>query len=180
MKYFTALLTIALIVFSVIPANAQRGMKHQGQGRMMSPDSSRGMMGGQGMMRGMMGRGMMDEQPMMKVMMMVNVLPDMQEPLSLTEDQANKLIDMRADFQKKQIDYKAGLRKKRNNLEKMMKQDAAAEKIRERLKDCSDIRIDMYVAAYKTAKKMKSVLNDEQKENLKAMVRQRYGMMEWK
>ena len=204
MRLFTAVFTIALTAFFLVPVSAQQGMQHAGSSQMMPSDSTDampGMMGGgmmhsgmkgRGMMQsgmmsgmtgrgmmhgGMMGCGMMQQSPMMNVMMMVKMLPEMQEELTLTQNQSKKLIDMRADFQKQQIDYKTDLRKKRVDLENMLKQEATAGQIKKQMQFCSNIKIDMHIAAYETLKKMKSVLNDEQKDMLDSMSPRRYGMM---
>lgn len=206
MKLFTAVFSIALTIFFIIPVYAQQGMHHWGADQMMSTDSTVGMPGmagsqsmmsgakmhgrmmGQGMMSGMRGRymmsggrmsGMMGQQPMMKYMMLVKKLPDMQEMLSLTENQAKKLIDMRADFQKQQIDYKTDLMKKRVDLQNMLEQEATAGQIKKQMQFCSEIKIDMHIAAYETVKKMKTVLNNDQKEMLESMSQQQYNMMNW-
>jgi len=121
--------------------------------------------------------GMMGQQPMMKYLMLVKMLPNMQESLSLTENQAKKLIDIRADFQKQQIDYKTDLMKKRVDLQNMLKQEATTGQIKKQLQFCSETKINMHVATYETVQKMKSVLNEEQKEMLETMIQQNYGMM---
>ncbi|MDZ7723010.1 MAG: hypothetical protein U5R06_09460 [candidate division KSB1 bacterium] len=196
MRLFTAVFTIALTAFFLVPVSAQQGMQHAGSSQMMPSDSTDempGMMGrgmmhsgmkGRGMMQngmmsgmmsrgmmhgGMMSCGMMQQSPMMNVMMMVKMLPEMQEELTLTQNQSKKLIDMRADFQKQQIDYKTDLRKKRVDLENMLKQEATAGQIKKQMQFCSNIKIDMHIAAYETLKRMKTVLNDDQKEMLKSM-----------
>ena len=184
MKNLAIVLT-AIFLLAGLSSNAQM---HQGgnqqsgqkQGMMMQ---GKGMMQG-GMMKGMMcpmHKGMMGQQMPMKIYMMtVKMLPKMQSKLSLSQEQTEKLIDMQTSFKKQQIDYKADLAKKRMNLQNMMMNDASADDIKSQLQACSTIKINMKVAAYETANKMKSVLTDEQKDNLQNMMgnmMQQGGMM---
>ncbi len=135
-----------------------RGMMHQGMtGRM-----NRGMMGG----RGMMGAQM----PLRKYMMMVNLMPSMDQKLSLTDDQVSQLLDMQTNFKKQQVDFRADMARQRMKMQNLMKSDASAAQLREQLQQCSDIRINMQVAAYETYHKMKDVLNDNQKDQLNRMM----------
>ncbi|HYW95101.1 MAG TPA: hypothetical protein VE870_05910 [Bacteroidales bacterium] len=136
--------------------NSYMGMMHR---NMMS-----NMSGGfhQGMTANMM--------PMQKYMMMVNMMPAMQQKFSLTDDQVSKLIDMRTDFKKKQVDYQASLAKERMKLSALLKENGSPGDIHEHLQKCSGIRTDMQVAAYETYMNMKGVLNNDQKEQLKGMM----------
>lgn len=176
-----AILATVMFFLTGFTANAQM---HQGksqksgqkQGMMMQ---SKGMMEG-GMMKSIMcpmHKGMMGQQmPMKKCMMAVNMLPNMQSQLALSKDQTEQLIDMQTSFKKQQIDYKADLTKKRMKLQNMLKNEANADEVRSQMKACSETNINMKVAAYETASKMKSVLTDEQKEQLKNMMMQQDNM----
>jgi hypothetical protein len=148
------------------------------------------------MQGGMMNNGMCpmcgqminQDMPMQKYGMMINQLPEMQQQLSLTDDQVNKLYDLQAEFKKQQIDMQAELRKKQMKLKSLLADMANASQIKEQLKDCSETRINMGIAAYETAGKMQSLLNNDQKEQLKskmmhmqnqdAMMQNRSGMMQ--
>jgi hypothetical protein len=85
---------------------------------------------------------------------------------------------IREKVKKQQIDYKADLTKKRMNLQNMMMNEASADDIKTQLQECSNTKIDMKVAAYETANKMKSVLSVEQKDKLQNMMMQQGDMMQ--
>lgn len=186
MKKTTLIVTTFLLVAG-LTVNAQTGHEH-GQ-KSKEPQSTTmqksGMMQG-GMMQGMMnkemcpmcGQMMNQDMPMQKFGMMVNHLPTMQQQLSLTDDQVNQLYDLQTDFKKQQIDYQAELRKKQMKLKGLLNDMAPATQVKNQMKDCADTKINMKVAAYETAGKMKAVLTKDQKEQMKNMMMQQGGMME--
>lgn len=133
--------------------NKDRGMEGMNEGMM-----SEGRMGGQGMM--------MQNMPMRKHMMMIKMLPNMQDKLSLTNDQVNELIDMKASFEKEQADFKAEMSRKHMKLNDLLKDEAPAGEVESQLKQCADSRVEMHVAAYKTAQQMKEVLDEEQRKEV--------------
>lgn len=161
---------------------------NRGMGNMMMPGCMymmQGNMMGQGMMgQGMMGRGMMgqgrmgrmnhgmmgSQMPMQRYMRMVNLMPFMGQKLSLTDEQVSQLIDMRTAFKKQQVDFMADLAKQRMKMQDLVKNEASTAQLKEQLQTCSDIRINLQVAAYETFNKMKGVLNDNQKEQLQGMM----------
>ena len=159
----------------------QNNNQNQQQGMMMQRG---GMMQG-GMMQGMMGNGMCpmcgqmmgQNMPMKKYGMMVNRLPNMQEQLSLSDEQVETLLDLQTEFKKQQIDYSADLRKKQMKLESLLADNASASQVKNQIETCSETKINMKVAAYKTAGEMKAVLNSDQKEQLKNNMMQGGGMM---
>lgn len=140
----------------------------------------------QGMMQNMMDDGMCpmcaqmmkQQMPMKKYMMMVNKLPDMQDQLSLSDEQVNQMIDLQAAFKKQQVDYQATLTKKQMQMQKLLKSNAAASDVKKQMKQCADTKVDMKVAAYETAGKMKALLTDEQNDKLQNMMMQHSGMMQ--
>jgi len=157
----------------------QEFMQHNMQGNMQ--ENRMGMMQGnmmQGGMCPMCGNMMDQEMPMQKYMMMVNRLPDMEEQLSLSQDQVEKLIDMRANYKKQPIDLRAVLAKKQRNMQGLMKSNASADEVRKQMKDCADIQINEKVAAYETAGKMKALLTDEQKAKLQTLMDKQAEMMQ--
>ena len=161
-----AIVATAVFFLEGFAANAQMH-----QGRMNQSGQQQGMMGP--MHQGMMGQQM----PMKKYMMTVNMLPNMQSQLSLSQDQLGELIDMRASFKKQQVDYQADLTKKRMKLRNLLDSDASAEEVRSQMQACSETKINMKTAAYETANQMKSVLTKEQQEQMKSMMMQQGGMM---
>jgi len=155
----------------------QNNMQNQKQGMMMQNN---------GMMQGMMGNGMCpmygqmmnQNMPMQKYGMMVNRLPNMQEQLSLSDEQVENLLDLQTEFKKLQIDHKAELRKKQMKLKSLLDDNASVSQVKNQMEACSETKINMKVAAYETAGKMKAVLNSDQKEQLKNMMMQSGGMMQ--
>lgn len=178
---------VTALLFSIgFTANAQVGHEHgnnksQEQGMMMQKS---GMMQG-GMMQSMMGNGMCpmcgqmmgQNIPMQKYGMIVNRLTNMQEQLSLSDEQVETLLDYQTEFKKQQIDYQAELRKKQMKLKSLLADNASASQVKNQMEACSETKINMEVAAYETAGKMKAVLNNDQKEQLKNNMMQGGGMM---
>lgn len=171
----------ALLLMMGYTASAQTGHDHnnkqdQQQGMMMQKS---------GMMQGMMGDGMCpmcgqmtgQDMPMQKYGMMVNHLPNMQQQLSLKNDQVEKLLDLQTGFKKQQLDYQAELRKKQMKLKNLLADNASASQVKNQMEACSETKINMKVAAYETAGKMKAVLTNEQKEQLQNMMVQQHGMI---
>ena len=180
------IIATALLFMAGYSASAQmmgqKNNQNQKQGTMMQ---NSGMMQGGGMMQGMMGNGMCpmcgqmmnQNMPMKKYGMMVNRLPNMQQQLSLTDDQVNQLFDLQTEFKKQLLDYQADLRKKQMKLKSLLADNASASQVKNQMEACSETKINMKVAAYETAGKMKAVLNNDQKEQLKNMMMQQGGMM---
>ena len=177
-----AFIAAAVFFLACLTANAQMGQGddlQSGQqypmmmhGGMMQP----GMMmhgGGGGMMHGgmcPMQQGMMGAMPMKKYMMQVHMLPGMQTQLSLTSQQTEELIDLQTSFKKQQLDYKADLARQRVRMQSLLAGSPAADEIKNHLQACAEIKINMHMAAYETAKKMKSVLTGDQAEMLENMM----------
>lgn len=173
--------TLAMILTTVFflsgfTAEAQMGqMQTQQQQSMMQ----------QGMMQNMMSNGMcpmcgkmmQQPMPMKKYMMMVNKLPSMQEQLSLSDEQVNQMIDLQTAFKKQQVDYQADLTKKQMQMQKLLKDNAPAAEVKKQMTQCAETKVDMKVAAYETAGKMKALLTAEQKDKLQNMMMTQQGSM---
>ena len=173
MKKLAILVTVILFMVD-FSANAQ--MHHgnnQKQDQMQGKMMQKGEMMQGGMMQGMMGQQM----PMKKYMMTVNMLPQMQSKLSLSQEQTEKLIDLQTAFKKKQVEFKGDMAKKRMELQNLLDQNASVNEVRSQVEKCTNIHVNMMVAAYETANKMKSVLSDTQKEQLKNMMSSKGSMM---
>jgi len=164
------IIATALLFMAGYTASAQTGHDHNNK----QDQKQSMMMQKSGMMQGMMNQDM----PMKKYGMMVNRLPNMQQQLSLTDDQVDKLYDLQAEFKKQQIDFQSELRKKQMKLKNLLDDMASANQVEKQMKDCADTKISMKVAAYETAGKMKAVLNTDQKEQLQNMMMQQGGMMQ--
>ena len=164
MKKLAVLVTVILFLAG-FTANAQM---HHGN------NQKQGMM----MQKGEMMQGMMGQQiPMKKYMMTVNMLPQMQSKLSLSQKQTEKLIDLQTEFKKKQVEFKGDMTKQRMVLQNLLDQNASTDKVKSQIEKCTNIHINMMVATYETANKMKSVLSDTQKEQLKNTM-MKGGMMQ--
>lgn len=190
MKKLIVILTTVLF-FLGYTANAQMMGQNNNQDQPWGMMMQRG-----GMMQNMMGNNMCpycgqminQNSPMRKYTMIVNRLPGMQQQLSLKDDQVEKLIDLQGAFKKEQIDYMAELRKKQLVLKNLLANDASETQVKNQMEACSKIKINMKVAAYVTAGKMKDVLTDEQKKELQNTLwtggtmrnrMMRGGMMNW-
>jgi hypothetical protein len=151
----------------------QQGMMMQNSGMMQQGTMQGGMMKGDMMDKGMCpmcGQMMNQKMPMKKYMMMVNKLPNMQQQLSLTDDQVNQMIDLQTEFKKQKVDHQAALTKNQMKMEKLLKNHASASEVKKQMQQCADFKINMKVAAYETVGKMKALLSGEQKEQLKNMM----------
>jgi Spy/CpxP family protein refolding chaperone len=109
-------------------------------------------------------------QQMMPYLETVKRLPGMQQELSLNDDQVIKLIDLQTAFLKQEVDLKADMIKEELKLKTLLQSDASAKDISEQLKSCAASHIDIGVAAYETANKMKTILNDTQKKEMNEVV----------
>lgn len=181
-----ALIAAGVFFLACLTASAQTGQQEdmqsgQQQQSMMQQGMKKGGMMQGGMMQGGMGsmpHGMMGSMPMQVSMIMVNMLPEMDEQLSLTEEQTDQLIDMRSEFKKQQVDHQADMTKQKNKLQRMIDEDAPADEVRKQMKACSDIMINMHSAAYETEQEMNAVLTDEQQEELEVIMEEHDEMMQ--
>jgi hypothetical protein len=178
----TTLIAILILLSGTLTTNAQMDkqskQKTKEQEKMMMHQEEKEMTGMQGkmmpdmrmmpmMQRGMMpmhGNMMMQDMPMQRYMMMVEILPKMQTKLSLSSEQTKKLIDMKAAFEKQQVDMNTEMTERHNALKDLLKNEASVSEVEAQLQNCSQARVKMHVAAYETAMKMRKVLNEEQRE----------------
>ena len=138
------------------------GMMHGG---MMGQGRMGGMMGHMGMM--MQGEmGMSD--PMHRFFKVVHHLPDLAGKFNLTDDQKLKLDEIRADFLKRQADWKAALEKSRIDLKLLLEKKASAKEIQRNLQSYYRTKVEMQLAAYQTAAKMKALLTPDQRKQLES------------
>ncbi|MCB2206798.1 MAG: Spy/CpxP family protein refolding chaperone [Bacteroidetes bacterium] len=168
MKKLAMILTTVFFLsgFTVEAQMGQMNNKQSVQQGMMQ----KGMMGNE--MCSMCGKMMQQQMPMKKYMMLVHKLPAMQEQLSLSDEQVNQMIDLRTAFKKEQVDYQATLSKKQMHMKKLLNSNASAAEVKIQMEQCADIKVDMKVAAYETAGKMKALLTDDQKDKLKNIMMQ--------
>ncbi len=187
----TTLIAILIMLSGTLTANAQMDkqskQKSMDQKQMMMHQEEKEMTGMQGnlmpmMQRGMMpmhGNRMMQDMPMQRYMMMVKMLPKMHAKLSLSSEQTKELIDMKAAFEKQQVDMNTEMTERHNALKDLLKKEASVSEVEAQLQNCSQARVKMHVAAYETAMKMRKVLNEEQREKAcKMMDDDSDGMMQ--
>ena len=175
MKKLAMILTTVFFL-SGFTVEAQMGQMHNKQSVQQQGMMQRGMMGNG--MCPMCGKMMQQQMPMKKYMMMVHKLPAMQEQLSLSDEQVNQMIDLQTAFKKQQVDYQATLSKKQMQMKKLLDSNASAAEVKTQMKLCADTKVDMKVAAYETAGKMKALLTDDQKDELKNIMMQQGSMMQ--
>ena len=187
MKTVTLIVTTFMLVAG-LTVNGQTEHEHGQQSKeQQSTTMQQGDMKQGGMMQGMMqdgvcpmcGQMMQQDMPMKKYMMMVNRLPRMQQQLSLSQEQTEKLIDLQAGFQKEQARHQTSMASNNEKLQTLLDNMASAAEIKMQMQQCANSRIDMGIAAYETAGKMKAVLTADQKEKMKNMMMQQgqSGMM---
>lgn len=195
MKKLIGMATMLLFLTGVTASAQMMGQNNQNRQQGMMMQNS-GMMQ-HGMMQGMMGNGMCpmcgqamgQNMPMQKYGMMINHLPNMQQQLSLDDNQVEQLIDLQTEFKKQQIEYKAELQKKQMKLKSLLADNASADQVKNQMENCSETKINMKVAAYETLGEMQAVLTAEQQEKLQnspmmqgnmmqgSMMQNRRGMM---
>lgn len=191
MKSFSAVLSAIFLTVFIFTANAQtssHAAHHPQQSQATEADTSQGvgmmpgggmmsgMMGNQGMMQGNMmanmmrmmhGEGMMEHHgPMQHVMHLVYHLPEMKSKLELTGDQTTQLKSIQANFLKEKADWDAKIEKQEIDLGLQLDKKAPAAEVQKSLKSIYDVKLDMKVASYKTAQKMRDVLSPEQQQKL--------------
>ncbi len=103
-----------------------------------------------------------------KFVWIVKRVPEMQDELSLTDDQVIKLIDLQTAFVKKAAELRADLTKKELKLKSLISSNASTAEIGDQVKTCASTGVEIGIAAYDTANKMLTVLTDSQKKILDA------------
>ncbi|MFO7862346.1 MAG: Spy/CpxP family protein refolding chaperone [Desulfosalsimonas sp.] len=166
-----ALIAAGVFFIACLTASAQTDQQQGMQMGMKNHGMMRGNMGGmdQGMMVGC--------APMQRSMTMVNLLPEMDEQLSLSQDQSEQLIDLRSDFKKQQADFQAEMTKQGKKLQALVNESAPVDEVRDQMKAWADTRIDMHSAAYQTEQEMKALLTDEQNAKLEVIMEEHDDMM---
>ncbi len=146
----------------------QGGMMGGGMGMMKG-----GMMGGgMGMMQQM---GMMMQNPMHRAMVVVFTLPYLEEELGLTEEQKEQLKALKQEFlqqRKETMQAMMGLRK--TIMEKMQDPNAPLDDIRASMQTMMNMKLNMHMQMLETARKMKQVLTEEQREKLRSFTPQQW------
>jgi len=139
------------------------------------------MMYGNNMMQGnmmnygmcsMCGNMMNQNMPMQNCFWVVRNLPDMKDQLSLSDEQLNKMIDLRTEYTKQQVELTAEMSKNQMKIEKMLNSNPSTSEVKEQLMQCANIQVDLGVAAWETSAKMKALLSSEQKDKLNNLMQE--------
>ncbi len=131
------------------------------------------------MMNGMSlyhGNMMMTQMPMMPYFMIVNTLPGMQDQLSLTNEQSDKLIQLQSDFLKREIDAKADFNRNVRKLKSLLKEKTSSDVVKKQLELCESSGILIQSDVYDTAMKMRGVLNKDQQQKFDNLISQYMSM----
>lgn len=183
MKRITAVLSILLVLslFTSAPTLAQQPDQ---RGMMARPDTMPGMMQdnmmGQGMMQGgmmQMMQGMrqqMMQNPMHRANMMAFMLPALADTLGLSDEQANRLDQLKSEAMAQRQEQHEQMATRRQELMSLFEgeeqPDPAA--VRQHLMAMAEQRTEQQAALYETAQAMREVLTDEQRQMLNGMTPQ--------
>lgn len=175
------LVALMLMLAGAFPATAQHQQQHPQRTAMQQADTTRGMMGmmPEGMMQGQMMSMMQEHMQMMQRMMqdplrhaamLVHVLPTMQEPLDLSDEQATQLKQRAQQFkEQKEAHQKQMIQAKEQLQELLASEDVAPDRVRTLLEEAATHQAQMQALAYETASQMKGILSDEQRTKLSEM-----------
>ncbi len=180
--------TLLMLCVGTRPAVAQHQIHHPDRSAAEQADTTHGMMslrqGGmmQDPMTGMMPQHMQMMQlhvqmtldimqdPLRRSTLIVYVLPTLQEPLALTDEQVNELKQLTQQFKKQTMAHQEQMKQATAQLKEILAPgDAAPERVREQLEETARHRARMQALAYETAVKMKGVLTAEQRAALAEM-----------
>ena len=120
-------------------------------------------------------RGMRRPQPF-SARPLVSIALRSHEELKLTDDQIKRLKDIRDAFSKKSVKQRAEMKIRRIDLKRALD----AEKIdladvEKKIREVSNMRVDLRIARLKAIQEGKSVLNAEQQKQLSKIARKRPG-----
>jgi hypothetical protein len=167
---FASLSVFALAATLANPAFAQHGQHHDRHP--MHPADSTHHMHGSMMQGGMMEMHM---QMMLQVMseplryssMMVQVLPTMQEPLGLSDEQAARLRQMEQKFTAEQDAYMEQETQAQQQLQDLLASESAdPSRVESQLEESAVRRARMQALAYRTAQQMRNELSSQQQTAL--------------
>jgi hypothetical protein len=174
------LFALVFMLAWTVPVSAQH--QHQ-RADTQQADTTRGMMMRSGMMNMMQGdmmQGMMQQHmqmmdqmmkdPLHRSAMLVHMLPTMQEPLALSDDQVARMKQSAQQFgEQKEAHQKQMMQAKEQLQELLASEDAAPDRVRALLEESASYHAQMQALAYETASQMKGVLSAEQRTKLSEM-----------
>ena len=129
----------------------------------------------QGDMMGIMRQHMqmmdqMMKDPLRRSAMLVHMLPTMQEPLALSDDQVARMQQSAWQFdEQKEAHQKQMMQAKKQLQELFATGDAAPDRVRALLEETASHHAQMQALAYETASQMKGGLSAEQRTKLSEM-----------
>jgi Spy/CpxP family protein refolding chaperone len=129
-------------------------------------------MQGAGMQGAEMGGGMtgMMQQPMHRAMMLVHMLPTMQEPLNLDEGQVDLLNGLHENLMASHAELAERIKETRSELNDLLAQEGPdASRVESLLKAAAEVRAEIQASMFATSLQMKNVLSAEQKAALAEM-----------
>lgn len=144
------------------------------KGGMLGRPGMMGIMGGQGMMGGrrmMGGPGMMGEQNTLhRSMMLVHVLPSMQEPLDLSEAQITQLTEAEESLMEAHAQLRDSMTALQERLRDLMAQENAdPDDVETLMKRIAEQRAEIQSATFAASQDMKEMLTVEQRAALEDM-----------
>ena len=120
-------------------------------------------------------RGMRGPRPF-SARPLVSIALRSHEELKLTDDQIKRLKDIRDAFSKKSVKERAEMKTRRIDLKRALdteKIDLAD--VEKKIREISNMRVDLRIARLKAIQEGKSVLNAEQQKQLSKIARKRPG-----
>ncbi|ARA92150.1 hypothetical protein AWN76_002490 [Rhodothermaceae bacterium RA] len=112
----------------------------------------------------------MMQDPLRRSAMLVHVLPSLQEPLVLSDEQAAQLRQHAQQFKEQKKAHQQQMKQAKAQLQELMASgDAAPERVRAQLEEAARHHAQMQALAYETAEQMKGVLTAEQQATLTKM-----------
>ena len=98
------------------------------------------------------------------------------EELKLTDDQMKRLKDIRDAFSKKSVKQRAEMKTRRIDLKRALDTEKIdLPDVEKKIREVSNIRVDLRIARLKAIQEGKSVLNAEQQKQLSKIARKRPG-----
>jgi Spy/CpxP family protein refolding chaperone len=166
-KTLTTGLALALLIPAL--AFAQPGPQGGGPGNcdMTGPHGRMGDPGQCTMGHGMMGQGKMMQGPGIRQILMHA------DDINLTDEQKDRLETLADDFQLQRIDKQAELKKARLKLQSLMRDEAADADVMRAIDDLSRLQGEMHKMQYRHHQDVRSVLTEEQIQQLKELRSQR-------
>lgn len=170
--FSTHLLAFVLATLVAVPASAQH-QQHHGQAPTQQADSTRdmtGMMPGDMMQMHMRMVEQAMADPLRRAAMLVRVLPTMQEPLALSDEEAASLRQTAQRFRTEQQAHMEQAARVQEQLRDLLaSDDADPARVESLLVEAASHHAQLQALAYRTARQMQGGLSDEQRAKLSEM-----------